>query len=1114
MARQKKDPQLNPNPNSDNNSPVEKKKPGRKKKASVHEEVVADATIQQPDTETTTDTTNDDTSVKQEKKSPKRKTKKEETAQSGETSQAQEKPKRTKKEAKPKTAVAEETTQQYESVAPMTNDAEAAPKAIEHVEPVTVAEEKNEAVVHRLVHHGEVGHHPSQFHSETEERTNKEEPTDTAKEETTTPASSEEEMIIDASTKKETTDEVTNIAANKTLQLSFVVNYYTKPGQSLYITAQHPLFGNGNEDEALPMQFLDAEHWKAELTMNENELKEDIVYHYLLKGEDGSFVHEGGKDKKITPSYQNKNISFVDAWDFEGYYDNAFFTKPFTNILFANNQPSFQSEEPQTYTHIFKVKAPLLVQGQAVCLTGSSDSLKNWNTSEPLLLNKIKDENVWQIKINLTQNELPLYYKYGIYNWEKKELLQLENGDNRVLANGFEEESKTVVNDGFIRTPDNTWKGAGVVIPVFSLRSEKGFGCGEFNDIKKLVDWSKSVGLQLVQLLPVNDTTVTKTWVDSYPYASISAFALHAMYLNVDEVVNEENKHLLEPYKEEAQRLNALPALDYEAVNDLKWKIIHEIYPLQKEATFASEDYKNFFQEAQHWLVPYAAFCCLRDANNTADFSKWKEHKTYNAGAVEEWLNLPGQKDRASMYYFVQYHLHLQLKQATDYAHGQGIVVKGDIPIGIARNSADTWQHPQLFHMDMQAGAPPDPFAVKGQNWGFPTYNWQQMKEDGFAWWKQRLLQMGHYFDAFRIDHILGFFRIWSIPLESVEGIMGHFVPALPVHVDEFAQWNIHFDYNRFCKPFINDQIINDFFSNQQQYARDTFVNKEEDGTYSLKPEVNTQKRVETWFALQQPNEHNNWLKQILFDLISNVILFEEKDSDKQLFHFRFNMEKTASYQYLDDHTKNQLYYLSLNYFYERQNEFWRGEAMQKLPAFKEVTDMLICGEDLGLVPTSVPRVMQDLGLLSLEVQRMPKDEQAQFTNIAAAPYLSVVMPSTHDMSTIRGWWEEDRKVTQSFYHQQLHQHGEAPFYCEPWLVKQIIEQHLYSPAMWSIFQWQDLMGIDGDLRRANPQEERINVPAIPQYYWNYRTHITLEELVNANDFNSELKEMIQKSGR
>ncbi len=1120
MARQKKDPQLNPNPDSENNPPVEKKKPGRKKKTSVQEEAGNDATAPQRNTETTTDTTNDDTSVKPEKETAKRRSKKEKATApqpeaQEETVPAPEKAKPAKKTAKPKAPVSEETTQQQEPVAPpSTTKSDVAHEVVEQTEPVTVAEEKNEAVVHRLVHHGEVGQHQAKTQSETEETVNKEEAIDIAKEETKTPASTEEEMTTDANEEK-AIEEVTNTNETKTFQVTFIINYYTKPGQSLYITAEHPLFGNGDPNAALPMQFLDSQHWTAELTADENELTEDVVYHYLLKEEDGSFVHEGGRDKKLTPSsYKNKNVAFIDAWDFEGYYDNAFFTKPFTNVLFKNNKPSFESKEPQTYTHLFKVKAPLLVQGQAVCLTGSADSLMHWNTSEPLLLNKAEGENDWQIKISVAQNEIPVHYKYGIYNVERREIVQLENGDNRVLSNAFDEGTEMVVNDGFIRTPDNTWKGAGVVIPVFSLRSENSFGCGEFTDIKKLVDWSKSVGLQLVQLLPVNDTTATKTWVDSYPYASISAFALHAMYLNLEQVAGEENKHLLEPYKEEAQRLNALPEVDYEAVNDLKWKIIHELYPAQKETTLASEDYKAFFQNNQHWLVPYAAFCCLRDANNTADFTKWKEHKTYDAEAVETLLQSPEQSDRAGMYYFVQYHLHLQLKAATEYAHSQGMVMKGDIPIGIARNSADTWQHPQLFHMDMQAGAPPDPFAVKGQNWSFPTYNWQQMKQNGFAWWKQRLQQMSHYFDAFRIDHILGFFRIWSIPLESVEGIMGHFVPALPVHIDEFAQWNIHFDYNRYCKPFINDHVVNDFFGDQQQYAKDTFLNKEENNTYSLKPEVNTQKRAETWFALQQQNERNNRLKQILFDLISNVILFEEKDSNGQLFHFRFGMEKTASYQHLDDYAKTQLYYLSLNYFYERQNEFWRGEAMQKLPVFKAETNMLICGEDLGLVPTSVPRVMQDLGLLSLEVQRMPKNEQAQFTNLAAAPYLSVVMPSTHDMSTIRGWWEEDRTVTQNFYNHQLGQNGEAPFYCEPWINKQIIEQHLYSPAMWSIFQWQDLMGIDGELRRANPQEERINVPANPHYYWNYRMHITLEELAIAEDFNSELKEMVKKSGR
>ena len=988
-----------------------------------------------------------------------------------------------KKTAKRNSPIKKEVTEKSEPLHQPITITEAAAEVLDHIEPVTVAEEKNEALVHKLIHHTDAL-------TEHVKESNNDVGTENSK-----PAGGQ--------------------PAEGTLKIKFIITYYTKPGQTLYITAEHPLFGNGNAGEALPMQFLDEQHWHAELTINKDELTKDVVYNYLLKEEDGTVVYDGGKEKKLTPSvYTRQTITLVDAWDFAGFYDNAFFTEPFKNVLFKNTIDASAHTEPETFTHIFKIKAPLLLQGQVICITGSSASLKNWNTSEPLFLYKQEGENEWQVRTNLLQSELPLNYKYGVYDSGKNVLVQLESGENRILTESFEAGSETIVSDGFIRTADNTWKGAGVAVPVFSLRSESSFGCGEFADIKKLVDWSKSVGLKLIQLLPVNDTTSTKTWKDSYPYAAISAFALHAMYLNAEAMTSEENKHLLDQYKEEAERLNALPAVDYEAVNDIKWKIIHEVYPLQSEATFASEDYKNFFEDNRHWLVPYAVFCVLRDKFNTADFNQWNEHKNYNTEAAAKLLQTADNAGKAGMYYFIQYHLHLQLKDASDYAHRKAIVVKGDIPIGIARNSADAWQHPQLFHINMQAGAPPDPFAVKGQNWGFPTYNWPKMKEDGFAWWKQRFSQMSHYFDAFRIDHILGFFRIWSIPVESVEGIMGRFVPAIPVDVNEFQQWNTYFNYNRYTKPFITDQVLADLFGDQQQYVKDTFLVNGTDGTYSLKPEVATQKRVETWFAIHEKNDHNDWLKQNLFDLISNVILFEEEGSDGQQFHFRFNMEKTASYQHLDDYTKKQLYYLSINYFYERQNEFWRAEALQKLPALKQETDMLICGEDLGLVPASVPRVMQDLGLLSLEVQRMPKDEKATFTNLNAAPYLSVVTPSTHDMSTIRGWWEEDRNLTQNFYNQQLGQWGEAPFYCEPWINKQVVEQHLYSPAMWSIFQLQDLMGINGNLRRPNPHEERINVPAIPNYYWNYRMHVTMEDLMKESDFNDELKAIVTASGR
>jgi 4-alpha-glucanotransferase len=440
--------------------------------------------------------------------------------------------------------------------------------------------------------------------------------------------------------------------------------------------------------------------------------------------------------------------------------------------------------------------------------------------------------------------------------------------------------------------------------------------------------------------------------------------------------------------------------------------------------------------------------------------------------------------------------------------------VKDDIAIGVYRHGADAWQNPELYHLGFQAGAPPDDFAVKGQNWGFPTYNWQRMREDGFAWWKQRFEQMSDYFDAFRIDHILGFFRIWSIPMDAVEGIMGHFVPAIPVHINEFNSKGIWFDHARYTKPFITENVLWEIFGYDNELVKSLFLKYDGFGSYTLRPEFVTQRLIEKHFATLEDDDQHAKIKQGLYDLVSNVILFEEENSNGLQFHFRFGMEDTSSFRNLESDTQQQLKDLYVNYFFRRQDDFWMKEALQKLPALKRVTNMLVCGEDLGLVPACVPDVMRQLGLLSLEIQRMPKDATKDFFHPNDAPYLSVVTPSTHDMSTIRGWWEEDRERIQKFYNHELGQWGDAPYHCEAWINKAIVVQHLYSPAMWSVFQLQDLLGMDELLRREDPNEERINIPANPKHYWQYRTHLTLEELLQAKDFNDELRNYIHASGR
>jgi 4-alpha-glucanotransferase len=343
---------------------------------------------------------------------------------------------------------------------------------------------------------------------------------------------------------------------------------------------------------------------------------------------------------------------------------------------------------------------------------------------------------------------------------------------------------------------------------------------------------------------------------------------------------------------------------------------------------------------------------------------------------------------------------------------------------------------------------------------------------------------------------------------------MGHFDPALPVHRHEFQERSVWFYWDRYTKPLINDAVLWEYFGNGSDRIKTLFLEDTGKGFYELKEAFQTQRRVEDYFRALEKTEENLKIREGLYNLISNLILFEVPGTGGTQFHFRIAVEQTSSFRYLEWHVQQQLRELYVHYFYRRQDHFWQQEAMKKLPALKRATNMLVCGEDLGMVPNCVPESMKQLGILSLEIQRMPKYPNREFFHPADAPYLSVVTPSTHDMSTMRGWWEEDRAKTQRFYNRELGQWGEAPMVCESWISKAIVIQHLYSPAMWSIFQLQDLMGMSEKICRENPLDERINVPANPHNYWKYRMHLLLEDLIAEKDFNEELKGYVHASGR
>ncbi len=901
------------------------------------------------------------------------------------------------------------------------------------------------------------------------------------------------------------------------MNLQFYLRFYTQFGESLWISGNTEELGMGDPKKAVAMEYLNDEFWHASLVIPKKSLPKDgIGYKYYLKNKEGRLVAEWGLDRvAYTDSKETTELQLVDTWNHAGEFENAFFTAPFKKVLLKQAHLKNKSKTDKHYTHTFKIKAPLLNKHEVVCLSGSGEKLGNWKDDKVILLTKDDGDDWWTAQVDMSGSFFPVAYKYALYNTRENCFVKYENGDNRLLYADVSAHRATIIHDGFIQLPNNTWKGSGVAIPVFSLRSKKSFGVGEFTDMKLLVDWARQTGLKLIQILPINDTIATNTWIDSYPYAAISAFALHPIYINLSEVAGKHYADKIDALKKKQTQLNELAEVDYEEVVRCKMTTLKELYEHLGKHCFESEDYANFFEENKHWLVPYAAFCYFRDKYGTSHFDEWKTNKAYNKDEISELLSekSPAQK-QIKFYLFVQYHLHKQLKDAADYAHKKGIVLKGDIPIGIYRHGCDAWVAPELYNMEAQAGAPPDDFTPIGQNWGFPTYNWKRMQEDGFAWWKQRFEQMSNYFEAFRIDHILGFFRIWTITSHAVQGIMGHFVPCIPVHYIEFGENGIWFDERRYCNPFINDDILHEVFDDLANHVRENYLVANDIGGYDLKPEYNTQRKAEACFLKQEETQENIRLKFGLFDLISNVLFFKQEGSRGQEFHFRISMEKTSSFRYLIPHVQERLRNMYINYFYRRQDEFWKKEAMQKLPYLKEATNMLICGEDLGMVPDSVPEVMKQLGILSLEIQRMPKDSKTEFFYPQEAPYLSVITPSTHDMSTVRGWWEENRERTQHFYNLVLGQWGEAPYFCESWINRAVILQHLYSPAMWSIFQLQDILGMSETLRRENPHDERINNPAVAKHYWRYRMHITLEQLIKEEEFNEELKGYVVHSGR
>ncbi|QES87844.1 4-alpha-glucanotransferase [Rhizosphaericola mali] len=891
--------------------------------------------------------------------------------------------------------------------------------------------------------------------------------------------------------------------------LTFQLNYHTEDGESVWLTD----VSGFTEDSAIQlMQFENSEYWKCTKEIQWDKIPESITYQYHIKKKDGSFLNDF-KPKTVTnDKFTNTQIFIRDYWDYAGYFAHTFETAAFDVLLHKKNWNDVVPKSTTKATHFFQINAPILTENEAVGIWGDADNLGAWKEGGFLPMAYDQQEKLWKVAVNFPLETAHFHYKYIVYDTQTKQIKQVETGENRYSFN-FSDIS-VVQNDGFLRFASDHWKGAGVNIPLFSIRSECDFGIGDFAGLEKFIFWSKNAGLKLVQLLPINDTTQLGGWKESYPYSAISVFALHPIYVDIISLFGKSAKNIayLKKIEKERCRLNALEKLDYESVFRLKMDALQYIFPIKKKTTFASADFKQFYEVNKFWLKSYALFCTLRDQKQSVEFETWENASVYSDELFEKKYISDGTS--IDFYVFIQYILHSQLSSVVEIAKQNGIVLKGDIAIGVDRHSVDVWQNPDLFDVEMQAGAPPDFFTKAGQNWGFPIYNWANMGKDDFQWWRGRLAHMSQYFQAIRLDHILGFFRIWSIPVANTQGLLGYFQPALGYSENELLQWGIHFDYERYCQPFISETILDVTFYEQKETIKAEFLDQKWDDLYRFKSHLDTQKKLVEYFKTKEVTDNSQWILTELLSLLANVILIQDIHLP-QIYHCRFQLFETKSYEALSAYEKDKLYHLHNQYFYERQNQLWQKLGLEKLPLLKDASNMLVCGEDLGMVPSIVPSVMQNLGILGLRVERMSTQPERLFESPLSVSYLNVVMPSTHDTLPLRNWYTSlDALKKEQYYHQELRLSGTVPTQYSSILSEQIILMHLQSPAIWAIFLLQDLFGLESDLTNSNMEADIINRPEVPNFYWQYRMHLTIENLQKNSSFCQKIQNLLQFCAR
>ncbi|WP_420264310.1 4-alpha-glucanotransferase [Candidatus Magnetominusculus dajiuhuensis] len=641
----------------------------------------------------------------------------------------------------------------------------------------------------------------------------------------------------------------------------------------------------------------------------------------------------------------------------------------------------------------------------------------------------------------------------------------------------------------------------GVAIPVFSIRTDEGCGIGEFLDLIKMGSWCKKAGLDVIQILPVNDTGT-----DSSPYNAISAFALHPVYVRLGElaysvkIFKEEHK---EEIKAAASRLNALELVDYPAVRQFKETMLKKIYDdnldsIKKDKTLGT------WIDFNPWVRYYAVYRCLKDIHKQDWWKGWLTMQDPGAGEINSYWTK--NQDDVLFYAWVQFELEKQLKKAANALEYMGLRLKGDIPIMINEDSADVWAERKYFNLGMRAGAPPDMFSESGQNWGFPCYNWDVLEKEDYSWWRQRLKQASKFYHAYRIDHVLGFFRIWGVSEKEQTGILGYFSPAVAIKKADLIKSGFNEDtIKSFVQPMFTRSYVTSLFGNASDGVIRRYFEMTESGHLAFVGAIEGERAIA---AL--PEEQS--VRDKLIGLYHNRILLDTGKGYLPAWYYY----RTMTFNNMTEDERGRLREL-VEANNAAQDDLWRSNGNKLLAMMCETTDMLVCAEDLGAVPPCVGEVLEGMKTLGLKVERWVREYNKQdspYIDTYYYPRLSVCCPSVHDTSTLRGWWEE-ANWDRTQYYNTIGMTGECPRYLTTELAEKIIRRNLNANSTITIFPFQDLLSLHYNLRTKDPEQERINIPGtVGTKNWAYRMRDNIEGIINYDEFNNYLNGLIDERRR